>query len=65
MQLLSVTHHYVCLGLGACGEIAGEPGVCKTEECPRRGRALAECDCVDAQHKSAIPPEAEKEEAMR
>jgi len=60
-----MTHHYVCLGLGACGMLLGEPGVCITEECPRRGQPLAECDCTDAQHKSAVPPEAQKEEMMR
>ncbi len=50
------------MGLNACGGIANEAGVCKTEECPRRGLPLAECNCTDGQHKSAMPPEAEKDE---
>ena len=54
--------HYICLGLGACGEISPDTGACKTEGCPRRGQPLAECDCTDGQHKSAIPPEAQKDE---
>lgn len=51
--------HYVCLGQG---ELSDAPGVCKTEGCPRFGKPLAECDCTDGQHKSAIPPEDEKDE---
>lgn len=51
--------HYVCVGKW---EVAGEPGVCKTEDCPRFGKPLAECNCTDGQHKSAIPPEAERDE---
>lgn len=50
--------HYVCLG--ACGGTSDKPGACNTEECPRRGLPLAECDCPDGLHKSAIPPEEEK-----
>lgn len=56
--------HYVCIGLGACGGLSNEPGVCKTEECPRKGQPLAECDCPDGQHQDAIPPESEKEDGM-
>lgn len=49
--------HYVCLGQG---ELSDKPGVCTAEACPRRGMPLAECECTDGQHKSAVPPEAEK-----
>lgn len=51
--------HYVCLGLG---ELSDKPGLCKTESCPRFGMPLAECECTDGQHKSAFPPEAEKDQ---
>lgn len=57
--------HYVCIGLNACGGISDAPGECKTEECPRRGMPLAECNCVDGQHKSAVPPEVESDEAHK
>lgn len=56
--------HYVCVGLNACGGLSAEPGVCTTEECPRRAMPLAECNCTDGQHKTAIPPEAEKDESV-
>jgi hypothetical protein len=56
--------HYVCIGLNTCGGLSAKAGVCTTEECPRRGMPLAECNCTDGQHKAAIPPEAEKDESV-
>lgn len=55
--------HYVCLG--TCGGVSDEPGVCKAEECPRHMMPLSECDCTDGEHKSAIPPEQEKDETKK
>lgn len=55
-------HHYVCVGMG---ELSDKPGVCKTEECPRLGFPLAECDCTDGQHQSALPPDYERDDSIK
>jgi len=51
--------HFICV---ECKGISDTPGICKTEECPRLGADLAECNCTDGEHKSAIAPELEKDE---
>lgn len=40
--------HYICTG-GCRGE-SETPGVCQTEECPKHGQPLTECDCTDGHH---------------
>lgn len=47
------------------GELSDKPGVCKTEECPRLGFPLAECDCTDGQHQSALPPDYERDDSIK
>lgn len=46
-QLTFMTH---CVCTGGCGGVSDQPGVCQTENCPRHGTPLQECDCEDGEH---------------
>ena len=51
--------HYVCL---VCKGVSDTPHECRTEGCSLHGKPLAECNCTDGEHFSAIPPEEQRDE---
>ena len=44
--------HYVCTG--TCGGVSDTPGVCQTEDCPKKGQPLASCECEDGEHAETV-----------
>ncbi len=44
--------HYICLG--GCRGISETPGVCQAGDCPRHGKPLLECDCVNGAHQGYL-----------
>lgn len=53
--------HYVCAD--GCRGVAEKPKVCETVGCPREGKDLLECECLDGSHRTAVIREESKEEA--
>jgi len=53
-------NHYICTG-GCEGESA-TPGVCQTDDCPKKGQPLTECECTDGAHEPESHTDTSSEE---